>query len=92
MNTAIRPVESQELNEIVSRIWDRDYTLWSDSPDEITNRLGWLDVADSMKSEVANLDDFARQVRDEGIRHVTLLGIGGSSLGAEVLNQCFRRP
>ena len=89
MNTAIRPVESQELNEIVSRIWDRDYTLWSDSPDEITNRLGWLDVADSMKSEVANLDDFARQVRDEGIRHVALLGMGGSSLGAEVLNQCL---
>lgn len=89
MNTAIRSVESQELNDIVSRIWDRDYTLWSDSPAEITNRLGWLDVADSMKSEVAALDDFARQVRDEGIRHVALLGMGGSSLGAEVLNQCF---
>ena len=87
MNTAIKSVESQELNEIVSRIWDRDYTLWSDSPVEITNRLGWLDVADEMRSEVATLNRFARQVRDEGTRSIVLLGMGGSSLGAEVLRQ-----
>ena len=89
MNAATKSVESQDLNNIVSRIWDKDYTLWSDSPAEITDRLGWLDVADRMKSEVETLNDFARQVRDEGIRHVVLLGMGGSSLGAEVLNQCL---
>ena len=89
MNTTIKSVESQELNDIVSRIWDRDYTLWSDNPTEINDRLGWLDVADKMKREVAALNCFARQVRDEGIQHIALLGMGGSSLGAEVLKQCL---
>ena len=89
MNAAIESVESQDLNDVVHRIWDKDYTLWSDSPTEINDRLGWLDVADKMKSEVAALNCFARQVRDEGIQHIALLGMGGSSLGAEVLKQCL---
>ena len=42
-----------------------------------------------MRSEVDALTDFARQVRAEGIRHIVLLGMGGSSLGAEVIRQCF---
>ena len=89
MNTSIKAVESRELNDIVGRIWDRDYTLWSDSPTEITDRLGWLDVADEMRAEVAALYCLARQIRDEGTRHIVLLGMGGSSLGAEVLRQCL---
>ena len=88
MSAASKTVESR-VSDIASRIWERDYTIWSDSPAEITNRLGWLDVADEMRSEVAALNRFARQVRDEGIRHVALLGMGGSSLGAEVLRHCL---
>ncbi len=82
-------MESLEVNSAVSRIWAKDHTLWSKDPTEITDRLGWLDIASAMRSEVDALTDFARQVRAEGIRHIVLLGMGGSSLGAEVIRQCF---
>ena len=37
---------------VVRRIWRKEHTLWSDTPDEITNRLGWLTVAETMLDEV----------------------------------------
>ena len=43
MNAAVKSVEFQELNDIVSRIWDRLYTLVR-QPSRITDKLGWLDV------------------------------------------------
>ena len=84
-----RAVESLDASDAVSRIWARDYTLWADDPTEITDRLGWLDIADVTRGEVGSLTRFARQVRDEGVLHIVLLGMGGSSLGAETLRQCF---
>ena len=84
-------VERLEADRVASRIWAKDHTLWADSPTEITDRLGWLDIMDAMRGEVGALTGFARQARDEGIRHVVLLGMGGSSLGAETIRQCFGR-
>ena len=73
----------------IARIWERDYTLWSDNPTEIVDRLGWLDSPLSMLSELDDLDDFAREARDDGVAHVVLLGMGGSSLGPETLGRCL---
>ncbi len=84
-----RSAESLEASDAVSRIWARDYTLWANDPTEIANRLGWLDITDATRREVESLTRFARQVRDEGVRHIVLLGMGGSSLGAETLRQCL---
>ncbi len=89
MTTIARAVEPLSADNVVERIWAKDHTLWSDSPTEITDRLGWLDITDTMRGEVTALTRFAHSVRDEDIRHVVLLGMGGSSLGAEVLNQSF---
>ena len=75
--------------DTVARIWSGDHTLWSSDPTEITDRLGWLDTPTSMLDGVNDLVRFAQQVRGEGTRHVVLLGMGGSSLGAEVLGQCL---
>lgn len=83
--------------DAVARIWAGDHTLWSSDPTEITDRLGWLDVPSSMLDSpvseygtgVDDLVQFANEVRDEGTKHVVLLGMGGSSLGAEVLGQCL---
>jgi hypothetical protein len=37
-------------NDIIARIWAKDYTVWKPAPDEIINRLGWLDTpADTLK-------------------------------------------
>ena len=87
--TIARAVESLEASNAVSRMWAGDHTLWSDDPTEIADRLGWLDIADAMRREVDSLTRFARQVRDDGVRHIVLLGMGGSSLGAETLRRCL---
>ena len=75
------------LNEgdVVRRIWARDHTAWKPDPDEIANRLGWLDAPANMRPRLSELAAFADSVRTEDFRHVVLLGMGGSSLGAEVL-------
>ena len=31
--------------DAVARLWAHDFTLFSDDPTEIENRLGWLEVA-----------------------------------------------
>ena len=90
-NVVREAVERLEADRVVSRIWAGDHTLWSDSPTEISDRLGWLDITDAMQSEVGALTRFAHRARDEGIGHIVLLGMGGSSLGAEVMRQCFGR-
>ena len=74
---------------IIQRIWQKDHTVWKPEPTEITNRLGWLTVIDLMSEQVPMLQSFARDVRDAGFRHVVLLGMGGSSLGSEVLGRVF---
>ncbi len=73
-----------------ARLWNKDYTLWSGVPvPELTDRMGWLDLPQSMETQVAALRAFADQVKADGFRHVVLLGMGGSSLAPEVFQQTF---
>jgi transaldolase/glucose-6-phosphate isomerase len=81
--------EWQKL-QFAARLWQKDYTLWSEEPQpELTDRLGWLELPERMEGEVAGLRAFADQVKAEGIKHVVLLGMGGSSLAPEVFQQTF---
>ena len=79
---------------VVGRLWAGDHTLWSDDPTEITqpNRLGWLDVAETMRGEVDALRRFAAEVAGEGYRRAVLFGMGGSSLAPEVMQRTFDSP
>jgi len=72
--------------DMVARIWRKDHTVWKPEPKEIANRLGWLALPETMKAKLPELTSFAQEVRDAGYRHVVLLGMGGASLGAEVLH------
>jgi len=81
-------VEMQEAN-VLQRIRDLDQTVWQDDPEEITNRLGWLDIADRMLDEVDGLTDFVNQVREAGYTYALLMGMGGSSLAPEVFSLTF---
>jgi len=74
---------------VIRRIWQKDHTVWKPEPSEITNRLGWLTITDLMCEQVPALESFAQDVREASFHHVVLLGMGGSSLGAEVLQQTF---
>jgi len=78
-----------EERQVVSRIWSGDHTVWKPDPTEISDRLGWLTVTDFMREQAPMLEAFAREVKDDGIKHLVLLGMGGSSLGPEVLRQTF---
>ena len=78
-----------DRHDVVARIWQKDHTVWKPDPREITNRLGWLTVTEQASEQVPELKAFAREVRDAGLRHVVLAGMGGSSLGPEVLRQTF---
>jgi transaldolase/glucose-6-phosphate isomerase len=70
------------------RIWARDAGLWTDDADvakEILDRLGWLDLPETMRPFIPDLRQFAREVRADGIDRVLVCGMGGSSLCVEVL-------
>lgn len=76
-------------NDVVGRIWHKDHTLWKPDPTEITDRLGWLTVADAMLDRVPELEEFAKQAKADGMTHAVVLGMGGSSLVSEVFANSF---
>ena len=80
-------LEEIRRRDVLGRIWRGDHTVWKPDPTEISNRLGWLTVADQMGEKAAGLEEFASEVRSFGYNHVVLLGMGGSSLGPEVLGR-----
>ncbi len=73
----------------VERLWARDHRLWKQDPTDIVNRLGWLTIIEYMKDRTEELRTFATSAKKRGIRDVVLLGMGGSSLGPEVLRASF---
>ena len=81
------------MSNIADRIWARDEALWGGpGVPEIGNRLGWLDIADRMEAELAGLAQWVHEVHDAGYTNTLLLGMGGSSLGPEVLGRSFGKP
>ena len=76
-----------DRENVVARIWAREHTVWRDEPTEIVDRLGWLSVASDMREQVENLREFATGIKDALYKHIVLLGMGGSSLGPEVIRQ-----
>lgn len=72
----------------VSRLWNRDATLWTSEQGaqrHISRRLGWLDAPAVMAEARERLDRFVDQARQDGFSHAVLLGMGGSSLAPDVL-------
>jgi transaldolase / glucose-6-phosphate isomerase len=85
-----RRLKEWQNAQFAARVWQKDHTLWSKEPQaELTDRLGWLELPESMEKQVAGLGAFADQVRADGMKHVVLLGMGGSSLAPEVFQQTF---
>ncbi len=81
--------ESVVRNQVIPRLWAKDHRLWKPEPTEITNRLGWLVLPEDMLAHVQALKALAVAAKQEGIRDVVLLGMGGSSLGPEVFRASF---
>jgi glucose-6-phosphate isomerase len=82
-------VAQLKTQRIVERIWEKDYQVWSASPAEITNRLGWLNSPSFSLTMADEIIDFVEAVRKDGYTNALLLGMGGSSLAAEVFSLSF---
>jgi transaldolase / glucose-6-phosphate isomerase len=67
--------------DLARRLLAQDGTLWPEG-NVSADRLGWLDVAERMQGEADDLRKWAETI-DAG--RIVLLGMGGSSLGPEVL-------
>ncbi len=82
-------VDKMRRSNIAARIWANDFHVWKSSPQEISNRLAWLhaplETSANVKSIRASLEPFT----NGSIEDVVLLGMGGSSLSAEVFNNIF---
>lgn len=76
-------------DRIIERIWKHDHTVWRPDPTEITNRLGWLKIAEDLQAQLGEVNALVDAVRAEGYTHALLLGMGGSSLAPEVFRKTF---
>ena len=86
----VNKVNLEYVNQKISkRIYDKDYTLWSDSPTEVTNRLDWLQSHAETLSHLDEIKSFVDEIKSAGFTNALLLGMGGSSLAPEVFKFSF---
>jgi transaldolase/glucose-6-phosphate isomerase len=75
---------------VARRVWRKDESLWGGpGVPEIADRLGWLTITEPMLEAAGELRAFAEACRADGFTDCVLLGMGGSSLGPEVLARSF---
>jgi transaldolase/glucose-6-phosphate isomerase len=87
-----RALTRAETEQFARRVWEKDPALWKPNPSEqseITDRLGWLTVTETMREALPRLRALRNDVRAAGMTHAVLLGMGGSSLAPEVLRETF---
>jgi transaldolase/glucose-6-phosphate isomerase len=83
-------VKQASADGVAQKIWRHDESLWGGpGVPEIGNRLGWLTISEKMLEQVDELAEFVAEVRSEGFTDAVLLGMGGSSLGPEVIRQSY---
>lgn len=71
----------------VRQLWAEDASLWTNQSE--ANWLGWLGALDHAAPLLPTFESLAARVRDEGPRHVVVMGMGGSSLCPDVLSHTF---
>jgi transaldolase / glucose-6-phosphate isomerase len=82
-NDVGKAAETWRSDGKIRRLWDEDASLWTGRDEG--DWLGWLDVIDAQLHNLPSLNEFAQEVRERRYSDALLLGMGGSSLGPEVL-------
>ena len=82
-------LKTLSTEKFVERIWQKDHTLWSDSPEEIRNRLDWLIVGKEILDQSAQIDALLESLANDNITNVYVLGMGGSSLAPDIFSKVF---
>uniref|UniRef100_UPI000570D423 bifunctional transaldolase/phosoglucose isomerase n=1 Tax=Bradyrhizobium elkanii TaxID=29448 RepID=UPI000570D423 len=80
-----RSTEEWRASARIRRLWHKDKSVWTG--DDEDKWLGWLTSAAT--ANVADYEDFAQRVKGQNFTDAVVLGMGGSSLGPEVLAQTF---
>ena len=78
-----------EADSVPARLWKHDPTLWTQDPAgqaEVKIRMGWLDSPDKARKLVPAFESFVDEIKQANIDRVLVLGMGGSSLTAEVFS------
>jgi glucose-6-phosphate isomerase len=79
-------VEQLVSDGVASGIANQDPTLWGpDAQDESAKRLAWVDLAEGSRSLVPQIEELRSRLHGQGVDHVVLCGMGGSSLAPEVI-------
>jgi transaldolase/glucose-6-phosphate isomerase len=71
----------------VRDLWARQASVWTGGDE--AKWLAWLDVVADRTNDLPALQAFQDEVKAAGFTDVLLLGMGGSSLGPEVLAETF---
>jgi transaldolase/glucose-6-phosphate isomerase len=82
-------IEVWRKNGRIRRLWAGDKSLWTGTDED--KWVGWLPVVEQELADVERLLGFAEDVKQRGFTDLVLLGMGGSSLGPEVLGETFGR-
>src|SRR4051812_3282605 len=86
----VERIQRAQAEGVAKRIWAHDEALWGGpGVAELGNRLGWLSISDKMLEHAADLHEFADQAKADGLEHAVLFGMGGSSLGPEVIRRSY---
>ncbi|AKR47874.1 bifunctional transaldolase/phosoglucose isomerase [Acetobacter pasteurianus] len=71
----------------IRRLWAKDASVWTNGPE--AKWLNWLNTVDDRLNHIGDLEAFQAEVKARGFHQVLLMGMGGSSLGPEVLAMTF---
>jgi glucose-6-phosphate isomerase len=79
-------VDELVADQVASKITAQDPTLWgAEAESESAIRLSWATLAESSRPLVAEIEALRTELAAEGVTHVVLAGMGGSSLAPEVI-------
>lgn len=82
-----------ENENIIQHLWQKQGSAWKSdakAQESISSFLGWLNVADFVRPQLASIEAFAKEVKAAGFTHAVLCGMGGSSLCPEVFRRVFQ--
>ena len=82
-----KATEDWRASAKIRRLWQHDKSVWTGSDEH--KWLGWLNSAGA--ADIADYEDYAQRVKGQNFTDAVVLGMGGSSLGPEVLAQTFAK-
>ena len=95
---AVMEAQQKALDELIAdgvpaALAASDPRLWGpDAEPEASIRLGWLQAAQISRPLTGEIGELAARARADGLEHVVLAGMGGSSLAPEVITRTVGAP